>query len=258
MTDPMFIAALPSGEAAFINDGSQVVKINNTGHTVKVIYDCNSCSNLGGLLLLGDNLCVVHDNGTISEIQPHTGEVFNVYQIPDADYILHYGSLSSDPSILNTDILLLSDADTLEVFSYNLTSGEKQVHVTGIDYPTFVSYIFLNGSTHYIVNEFEKNMIHIYNSSWGIESKFGGTGSGDGEFKETYAAIVSSNNSILVSDYFNHRVSVFTSKGEFLHHLLKNELNYPEALSYFEPYLWVTHYIESKDIRGLYRYRLDH
>ena len=52
INDPSFIAALPSGEAAVVNENSQVLKINNTGHTVKVLYDCNSCNNIGGLILL--------------------------------------------------------------------------------------------------------------------------------------------------------------------------------------------------------------
>ena len=40
MTIPVFSAALPGGEAYVLEDWRKVVKINNTGQTVKVLYDC--------------------------------------------------------------------------------------------------------------------------------------------------------------------------------------------------------------------------
>ena len=208
------------------------------------------------MLLLGNNLYVVHKNGTIAEIQPHTEELFNVYQIPNVDLIFQYGSLSSDPpNIPNPDILLLPDYLKGEIFSYNLTSRVKQVHVTGLLYPTCVSYIFSGGSTHYIVTDRNRHMINIYNSSWGLESAFGGYGSEDGMLDKPWAAIMSSNNSILVSEQRNNRVSVFTRKGEFLHHL-PIEMSSPSTLSYYAPYLWIGHYTDFK--AGLYRYSLEH
>ena len=253
INDPSFIAALPSGEAAVVIEGSKVVKINKTGHTVKVLYNCNSCYNIGGLILLGNYLYAVHYNGTIAKIHPHTGQV---YQIPNVDRVTYHCSLWFNPSeIPNTDILLLTDTDEGEVFSYNLSSGEKQVHVTGLSGPSCVSYIFSHGSTRYIVTDGDRHMINIYNSSWGIESQFGGYGSGDGKLIEPYAAIMSSNNYIMVSDKYNYRISKFTTKGEFLQHL-KTDIIEPDTLSYFEPYLWVRYYTEDFNY-GLYRYSLD-
>ena len=251
MTDPSFIAALPSGEAAaVVNNYNQVVKVNKTGYTVKRLYDCNLCDSITGLLLLGNNLYVVHDNGTIAEIQPHTGELFSVNHIPNVGYILHYGSLSSDSSILNTDILLLPDNTKNEVFSYNLTSGDKQVHVTGISRPTSVSYMFSGGSTYYIVAQRESYRITKYDSSWGLVSSF--------SVDDPYSVVLSSNNSIIVTEYVHEIISVFTPEGEFLHYLLTDQIHSPQSLSYFKPYLWLTHYIYQTVSIGLYRYRLDY
>ena len=251
ITDPVFVAALPSGEAAVVNTLSQVLKINQTGHTVKVLYNCNSCNNIGGLILLGNYLYVVHDNGTIAQIHPHTVQVQNVYQIPNVDKVEYHCSLWLNPSeIPNTGILHLTDSERGEVFSYNLTSRVKQVHVTGLAGPLCVSYIFSDGSTRYIVAESYKTNIYIFNSSWGTESKFGAFGFEDGQLFGPYAAIMSSNNSILVPDFENRRISVFTTKGEFLHHLLTN-IAFPYAISYYEPYLWVKHSTGNKP--GLYR-----
>ena len=251
--NPGFVAALPEGEAAVVNDWIQVLKINKTGQTIKELYNCQSCNNIQGLLLLGSNLYVSLRNGTIVDIQPHTGDLLNVYNIPDVSGIVHYGSLWSDPSkIPNTDILLLPDHYKHEVFTYNLTSEHKQVHLTRFSYPSSVSYSFNNNSTHYIVCQYGHHMISIYNSSWDLVSSFGGRGSSDGYLNRPYAAIMSYNNTILVSDYLNHRISVFTTDGVFLYHLLTQSdgIKKPTAISYYKPYLWVVNYSK------LYRYRL--
>ena len=127
ITNPRYVAALPEGEAAVVDGYRQVVKINKTGQIIKELYNCHLCHDyIEGLLLLGSNLYVTHSNGTIVEIQPHTGDLLNVYNIPDVSYINHYGSLWSDPAnIPNTDILL-PDYSKYEVFSYNLTSRHKK------------------------------------------------------------------------------------------------------------------------------------
>ena len=224
ITNPWRVAALPEGEAAVVNGWSQVVKINKTGHTIKELYNCQSCNNIRGLLLLGSNLYVIHMNGKIVEIQPHTGQLLNVYNIPDVRYFYHFGSLWSDPSkIPNTDILLLPDHKKDEVFSYNLTSRHKQVHLTGLSYPSSVSYSFYNNSTHYIVCQQGRHKISIYNSSWDLVSSFGGCCRGDGYLRFPYAAIMSYNNNILVSDGDNNRISVFTTEGVFLYHLTQSD-----------------------------------
>ena len=253
ITSPRYVAALPEGEAAVVSGWSQVVKINKAGQTIKELYNCQPCYNIEGLLLLGSNLYVIYFNGTIVEIQTHTGDLLDVYNIPDVNGIIHLGSFWSDPSkIPNTDILLLPDYYKGEVLSYNLTSRHKQVHLTGLSRPTSVSYSFYNNSTHYIVCQHRLHTISIYNSSWDLVSSFGGRGSSDGDLDYPNAAIMSYNNTVLVSDLSNQRISVFTTDGVFLYHLLTQSdgIHHPHALSYHKPYLWVVYY------EKLYRYRL--
>ena len=87
-------------------------------------------------------------------------------------------------------------------------------------------------------------MINVYNSSWYLVSSFGGEGAGDGDLNSLTAAILSSNETILVSDTSNNRISVFATKGDFLYHLQMNEIQIesPTALSYVKPFLWIAHY----------------
>ena len=241
--NPGFVAALPSGEAAVVSEGRQVVKVNNTGGSVQVLYECTSC-NICGLLLLGSYLYVTHYNGTIVEIHPHTG-VVSVYHIPDVSGVIHYGSLWFDPSFPDPDILLLTDYSKGEVFSYNLTSGKKQVHVANLGSPSSVSYFFNSTSTYYVVCDLRRKTIYIYDSRWNLYSSF------QGNLTYRTAAIMSSNNNTLLVSNFDDYIHVFTTEGDFLYHLPKQIQN-PFALSYFKPYLWISH-----SGGELYRYRLD-
>ena len=243
---PMFAAALPSGEAAVVNMGREVVKVNNTGGTVKVLYDCITCDNINGLLLLGSNLHVIHRNGTVVKINPHTGDLLSVYHVPEIGDVGQFSSLWFDPSLPDPNILPLADYVKGEVFSYNLTSGEKQVHVTNLDGPSSVSYIVNNTSTDYIVCDADRNMISIYDSRWNLYSSF------EGNLNSPLSAIMSSNNTIIVCDSLNDRISVFTTEGDFLYHL-SIQVQFPFALSYFKPYLWISH----GQFTGLLRHRLD-
>ena len=250
---PWHVAALPEGEVAVVNDWRQVVKINKTGQTIKELYNCQSCYGIEGLLLLGSNLYVIHYNGTVAEIQPHTGQLLNLYNIPDVSSVRHYGSLWSDPSkIPNTDILLLTDYNNNEVFSYNLTSKQK-VHLTGLYNPISVSYSFYNNSTYYIVCQSGLHTISIYDSLWDLVSSFGGYGGDGGDLKYPFVAIMFYNNTIIVSDRYNNRISVFTAEGVFLYHLLTQSdgMYRPTALSYYKPYLWVVN-----ENYNIYRYRV--
>ena len=258
ITNPTYSAALPGGEAYVVHKNIQVVKINSTGQTVKGLYDSNTGNSIRGLVLVGSFLYVIHHYGDIIEIQPHTGQLPKPYTIPDVNYVANYASLYSDPSeVRHTDTLHFVDYFDGNVFSYNLTSGVKQVHVSGLDYPTSVSYSFSHDSIYYIVCQEGNSMVNVYNSSWGLVSSFGGYGSKDGDLNGPFAAIVTSNTTIMVADTYNKRMSVFTTKGDFLYNLVIDELQSkkPESLSYFKPWLWIRHFTVKGS--GLYRYNLN-
>ena len=115
------------------------------------------------------------------------------------------------------------------VFSYNLTSGVKQVHVSGLKYATSVSYSISDGSIYYVVCQQGNNMVTVYNSSWGLVSSMGKTGSEDGDLSQPSSAIVSSNNTILVADNFNSRISEFTMDGKFVNNLRIDGVKRPKV-----------------------------
>ena len=140
MTGIRRVAALPDGGAFVINYvisnvTHQVWRVNVRGQVIQHVYQCVRCD-LTGLLVLNNNLYVIHDNGTLLEININNTNTVQVYQVPDVIWMFNYGSLSYHPSVItHPDLLLLADVIKGEIFSYNVTSKNKQVHLTGLSYP---------------------------------------------------------------------------------------------------------------------------
>ena len=122
MTGIGYVAALPDG-GAFVNKyvrsnrTEQVWRVNVTGNVIQHVYHCVRC-NLEGLLVLNNNLYVIYSNGTQLEININNTNTVQDYQVPDVEFIFHYGSLSYHPSVItHPDLLLLADWSKLEIFS---------------------------------------------------------------------------------------------------------------------------------------------
>ena len=264
MTRIYYVAALPDG-GAFVhnyvrsNDTDQVLRVNVTGQVIQHVHQCVMCYHRQGLLLLHNNLYVIYGNGTLLQFDINNTNTVQVYQVPDVRWMFHTGSLSYHPSLItNPDLLLLADMGKGEIFSYNVTSKNKQVHLTGLNSPTSVSIMIYNSHLYYLVCERYRHQVHIYNSTWGLYKTLGGTrGSGDGQLKFPYSASGLPDGSVIISDTDNHRVSVFNIHGRFVRHILTRSdgLNRPEAMSISLPYLWLIDY-RGWPIYRLYRYKL--
>ena len=123
------IAALPGGEVVISNKrrtANHVLRLNKGGEFDKKLYTCDHCVEIGALLLLGNNVFVIHINGTVIQIHPHTAQIVNIYQIENAASVIHTGCLYSDPTSIDTDLLLLADQGKGEVFSYRLSSNSNK------------------------------------------------------------------------------------------------------------------------------------
>ena len=231
-----------------INYTWQVWRVNVTGQVIQHVYQCVGCSSITGLLVLNNNLYVIHSNGRLVEINiNNTNSVLpQVYQVPDVWYMVYYGSLSYHPSVItHPDLLLLADWNNGEIFSYNVTSKHKQVHLTGLRNPTSVSFMTNNSCLYYVVCEETRHQVLIYNSTWGLYKTLGGIhGFGDGQLGNPRSAMGLPDESVIVSDMENNRVSLFNIKGWFIRHLLTQSggLSGPGEMSISLPYLWLTDY----------------
>ena len=257
------IAALPGGGAVIrhridSNKTEKILKINSQGKALHSIYTCVGCSSyIFGLLVLGDHLYLTHSNGTVIKTRFSDGQIVSRKTIPDVRTVMHTGSLYSEPGeIPDKETLLLCDRDKGEVFSFKPSTGLKQVHVTGLRQPTSVSYFFHNQTVFYIVCEGDRHRINIYNNTWDLIKTIGTKGSNVGELDIPQSAIVSEEDTIIISDYWNHRISEFSFNGTFLRHLLVRSegINRPIYMSFYYPHLWLTYGVYPKPYRyNLYR-----
>ena len=255
------VAALPDGGAFVINyvrsyGTIQVLRVNITGQVIQDVYQCVGCGqySLRWLLVLNNNLYVIYRNGALIEININNINTVQVYQVPGVRDMFHTGSLSYHPSVItHPDLLLLADWPNGEIFSYNVTSKNKQVHLTGLSLPTSVSFMTYNSHLYYVVCERNRHQVRVYNSTWSLYQTLGGTrGSGDGQFNTPNSSIGLPDGSVIISDVYNNRVCLFTIHGKFVRHILTRSdgLYGSWAMSISLPYLWVV------DNQRLYRYKL--
>ena len=151
------VAALPDG-GAFVhnhvrsNDTNQVLMINVTGQVIRHVYQCVACNSVTALLVLHNNLYVIHSYGTLIQVDIKNTTIVRVYQVPNILRTVNSGSLSYHPSVItHPDLLLLADWYKDEIFSYNVTSKNKQVHLTCLSLPSSVSFMTYNSHLYYVV-----------------------------------------------------------------------------------------------------------
>ena len=225
MTGIRAVAALPDG-GAFVasyvssNKTEEVWRVTVTGQVMQHVYKCASCY-LSGLLVLNNNLYVIYSHGRLLEININNTNTVQVYQVPNVSMMFNYGSLSYHPSVItHPDLLLLADMGKGEIFSYNVTSKYKQVHLTGLSGPTSVSFMTYNSHLYYVVCEEQHHQVHVYNSTWSLYKTLGGEGSDDGQLDRPVTAIGLPDGSVIISDQYNNRVSLFNIQGRFVRHIL--------------------------------------
>ena len=195
--------------------------------------------------------------GTVIKTQVSDGSVMNFTTIPDVRDVYHTGSLYSNPEkIPDKQTLLLCDSSKGEVFTFKPSTGQKKVRITGLRFPRSVSYFLYNNTVYYIVCEEFGHRITVYNNTWDLIRTIERRGSNDGELDRPVSAIVSDEDTIIISGNSNHLVSELSFNGTFLHHLLvKSDAIYkPRSMSYYYPHLWLRH--GYPPYYKLYRYNL--
>ena len=244
------VAALPGGGAVVNINYRKVVQVDSNGHTVKDLYNCVTCSRIHGLLVQGENLRVIHQNGNIDVIRIQDGKFLQTYYIPEVGAIYQYGTQYWDTDEADPDLLLLTDWIKKEVFSYRFSTNNKQVHIKELSLPFSVSYFFNSNSTWYIVCDRSGHSVYLYDSNWNLVRTVEGYGSTYGKLVSPHTAMASPKNTIIVADTYNYRISEFSIQGEFLRHVL-TDVNLPNSIS-----VSYTHIFVVANWTSLYSYKL--
>ena len=218
-----------------MTSNTKVLRVDNSGKVVRELY--SSGFSISGLIVQGSDLFVLHYNGIIVQLEPQDGLILNIYDSGISD-LLNWASHPSDLCTIDHSVLLLIDYTAGQINSYNITSQTLTTNVE-LSAPRSANHGCINGNVVYIVSNFGHAKIHVYNSSWSLITSFGGYGSDDDQFRYLYSAVMSDQGYIFAADGGNSRLSMFTSDGQFIKHVVIYEDTDPRSLSIRDKYLWV-------------------
>nr|XP_009859199.1 E3 ubiquitin-protein ligase TRIM71 isoform X2 [Ciona intestinalis]XP_009859200.1 E3 ubiquitin-protein ligase TRIM71 isoform X2 [Ciona intestinalis]XP_018668506.1 E3 ubiquitin-protein ligase TRIM71 isoform X2 [Ciona intestinalis]XP_018668507.1 E3 ubiquitin-protein ligase TRIM71 isoform X2 [Ciona intestinalis] len=107
-----------------------------------------------------------------------------------------------------------SDGDSVKIIS----AGGQQINKLNCDFkgPTGVA---VDSNDNIIVADW-KDQIRIFDTDNVLVRSFGHKGDGDGEFDLPYGISVDCEDNIVISDMWNDRVSIYTSEGQFIKHIV--------------------------------------
>ena len=153
-TQPSFneIAALSGSEAVVNlhnierkNNKNHILRINKHGQFVQKLYKCEECV-IGGLLVLGDSLYIVHHSHKIVKVNLITNEIVQEYKMDEGLYVVNRGPLYFDPDLIpDKDLLILYGYSHQEVFTYRLSTQMKESSIKiGMQTTRSITYSFYN------------------------------------------------------------------------------------------------------------------
>ena len=241
LKDAYLAVTLPDGQViTVIKSNNTVVRMNHEGQILKDLYQG---SLMRGLLLQGSDLFVIHKNGTIVQIQPQDCLILNVYFFGKIN-LYNLANHQSDTCKVPDEILLIVSVGIDDnVYAYNISSQTvKFIHIRKVNDPISVSHGCINGKVVYVViANWDFYGVHVYDATWSRITRFGESGSENGQVKRPTSAVISDQDHIILSDNYNYRVSMFTLDGQFVKHIIQFEgTERPLTLSLRGQHLWVT------------------
>ena len=233
LKDVTSLTALQDGGALVYNDTDsqhQVVRVDREGRTIPPIYTCTQNSPIVGIINYNDVVFILQSEGYITK--------YNINDVSNTTvtYKVDVGELWSG-TLIEYNQLLLPDWSSNEVFVYNTDDHSKQVVITDVNVP--VSVACNQDHSVIAVCEVSGHCVSLYNRSYIKQATIGSEGKTDGCLSCPFCVIFTPSGSLLVADYYNHRVCEFSQQGAFIRHVITYNHGYPSSLSYSHPHLWV-------------------
>ena len=214
-----------------------VIRLNERGGVVAQYYPEMKGEGVNGVSVYDNMIYLVQDKAITVISQRHRMETA-VYKpdVPNINKIL----------VVDRSTIFISDyKNPGKVYKYNTESNQTEVVVKDLNKPYYMSMMYTLQGPRYIVTEFNKHSINIYDQTWNFLNMIGGSrGSGEGEFDRPYATAVTESG-LLVADCSNSRISHYSLEGQFLGHVITRQdgLDYkPRGIAYRYPYLLVCGY----------------
>ena len=209
-----------------------VVRVDREGQTVPPVYTCKQDSPIRGIINYNDVVFILQEKGYITK--------YNMKDVSKTvvTYKVDVDSLYSG-TLIEYNQLLLPDWSGDEVFVYNTDDHSKQVVITDVNPPVSVAC----NQDHSVIAVCEQfgHCVSLYNRSYIKQTTIGSEGKADGCLHGPHCVIFSPSGSLLVADYWNHRVCEFSQQEAFIRHVITSDhgIRKPVSLSYSHPHLWV-------------------
>ena len=207
-----------------------VSRLSDRGEVIRDLITTDK--DIRGFILMSNNECLILHEDSLQRVRIEEGQVLGSA----------YVGWLWDGIRIDDDQVLLVDRGKGEVITYNMKTRNKHVVIDKLRDPTSVDKAVTDQGVFYIVNEWGAHTVRVYNDRWRLVTSIG-QGGGDGRPNNPQTARVLPDNSIIVSDYYTHRISRFTIQGELIDHVIKQSdgIWNPTRLAVQYPYVWVVY-----------------
>ena len=217
------------------NRKHHVIRLSDRGDVIRKLITTDKDTITGFILMSNNEFLILHEDGSLQCVRIEDRQVLGSgYEVPDV------GGLY-DGIRIDDDQVLLVDCNKGKVITYNMKTRNKHVVINKLNHPTSVDKAVTDQGVFYIVNEEGAHTVRVYNDRGRLVTSIGGQGGGDGRLSRPDSAKVLPDNTIIVTDYDNHRISRFTIQGDFIDHVIKQSdgISHPRRLAVQYPYVWV-------------------
>ena len=160
---------------------------------------------------------------------------------PEVKYNPNINDIYSMKILNESCIVLLSQSEN-RISEYNPKYNQTKIVVSNLKDPVHVNIMRSEGEVLYLVTCDGTDSVDVYDEGWKLVRAFGGYGQADGQMWNPFGTTISKQG-ILVADTSNGRISLYSTEGKFIKHILTNNdgIGYPVGLSYARSFLWLSH-----------------
>ena len=144
--------------------------------------------------------------------------------------------------VLNESCVLLQSYSEKRIAEFNPNINQTRTVVSNLKEPVHVNMMRSEGEVLYLVSYYRTHSVEVYDEEWKLVCTIGGHGQADGQMMYPWGTTITKQG-ILVADYENGRISLYSTEGKFIKHILTRDdgIGNPRDLSYTRPLLWMSH-----------------
>ena len=216
-----------------------VIRLSDRGKFIRNLITTNK--DITGFILMSNNECLILHYRSLQCVRIEDGQVVGSgYKVPDVGELW-------DGIRIDDDQVLLVDYIKGQIFIYDIKTRNKHVVIDKLNGPLSVDKAVTDQGVFYIVNEEGAHTVGVYNDRWRLVTSIGGRGGDDGRLNRPHTARVLPDNTVIVADHWNDRISRFTIQGDFIDHVIKQSdgISNPIRLAVQYPYVWVVYGVRS-------------